>query len=1172
MIKKEKFTFVYFVCLFLLVLGFCFSGIPHFVGVSASDNYEKFSDALETMRTFESESAKISKDEFYVKDENLYLKSDLADLYGLNEIETDENGFALVDAKAVISEDEAILEDFPSNNRLIVVYEGDVPDFDAVLKAEYEEFHIFQYENSEKMQDAYRQLTNSNFDVSYDYKIKALDEKVESESLFTYNSWGDKYVGFGEYTENMLKIHPEDTLNEVVVAVFDSGIYSGHELFKNRIHRLGANFTTEKSSTGYAYEDMFGHGTHVSGIIANSTLSNVKILPLKILNKDGDGQISYIIQAVKYLKAHKSDIPNLKLANLSVGIERQSTTESAIDKSLMNAIQDLFDNDILPVVSAGNDAVSTELACPANVYDAITVSALRKSLLIPSQKETVEFAYSYSNFGPHVDFCAPGSDILSAGISSKNSYVKMSGTSMAAPHVTAAYALIFSNPDYDAYSKDDVTQLLEQNAVSVDSLNQNNLFEDIFGSNSLSRNDYYGYGVINISKIGVFSDGYVQFENVSTDSNVAKVKLSYPVSVGQKVNIYYSLDETVQVVDQSCTLYKENSVIELNKTTKISAVAYVSNNLNQVVKMSFVTSQVFQFNNIDLQSNFEFENGNAQGVLLKYNGDFKVLNLSNMTLSGIASGAFSGTGVEEITLPTTIKTISSSAFERNLSLKKISGTSKVSIGSRAFYECRNLTDFDMENATSIGELAFAYTQNLKKLTLPNAVSIGKNALSGSGVQTLILGINSSIQDHKIGENNLKNIYGYAQTNVDEFALRHDVKFNDLTLKVVSDFSESLILKPEDCDGGVFKITTVCNIYGDSYKILIDGKDFSTTYGTYSCKNLDLQTKEIEIQLNLMNLTRQEHTLQVLFEDKFGNETSTKISNLKILPTTAKTFTLRMNGYNYSLYVNGELYNGQKLYQGETYKYEIKAKDGYVLTGDVAVNSVIQNGYAFDYVNNNDEMIIEAQTDVLEKLSVNFNGFEACEISVFEGNDYVLLKENNYIVSRGNEFKFKVNGKDGYEVYGVYLNDEKLEATDGVYTIDSVVSNLTFVVQYAPKVFTISMIVGRGGNVSATGINEITYGEVRTYTISTNKGYAIDYVMVNGEKIRVENNSFKISNVVQDTEIIIAFKKHSSIFDGAVGIYLIIFLVVMIVFAIAMITLAIIRKRQKMQRMRKMNIR
>jgi len=177
-------------------------------------------------------------------------------------------------------------------------------------------------------------------------------------------------------------------------------------------------------------DDQNGHGTHVAGIIGakNNTFgvlgvaSGASLVALKVLDKDGEGNLSYIIQALAYINtvADAGDV-----VNMSVGGESGS---DILDQQVKNTSA----RGIYFAIAAGNDNKLANLSSPArvNASNVYTVSAV----------DSLDNFASFSNYGNDVvDFAAPGVRILSTWMD--NRYAYASGTSMAAPHVAGLLLL-----------------------------------------------------------------------------------------------------------------------------------------------------------------------------------------------------------------------------------------------------------------------------------------------------------------------------------------------------------------------------------------------------------------------------------------------------------------------------------------------------------------------------------------------------------------------------------------------------------------------------------------------------------------------------------------------------------------------------------------------------------
>ncbi|TWD80663.1 subtilisin family serine protease [Kribbella amoyensis] len=237
----------------------------------------------------------------------------------------------------------------------------------------------------------------------------------------------------------------------VEVAVLDTGVDSTHPDLAGKIQQA-QDFSG--SPTGPV--DHFGHGTHVAATIAgtgagaNGTRKGVApkadLLVGKVLGDDGYGYDSWIIAGMEWAAAEGA-----KVVNMSLGGGATDGTDP-----LSQAVDDITaQTGTLFVVSAGNEGQDQSIGTPGAAASALTVGAVDRN----------DQLADFSSRGPRLgddglkpEITAPGVDIVAAraagtamGAPVDNLYTAASGTSMAAPHVAGAAALLAqAHPDWTA--------------------------------------------------------------------------------------------------------------------------------------------------------------------------------------------------------------------------------------------------------------------------------------------------------------------------------------------------------------------------------------------------------------------------------------------------------------------------------------------------------------------------------------------------------------------------------------------------------------------------------------------------------------------------------------------------------------------------------------------------
>lgn len=266
--------------------------------------------------------------------------------------------------------------------------------------------------------------------------------EIPSDSEYSSRQWGPKAMGI----ENALTASVQKGFG-VVIAIADTGVDYNHPEFDTRVLDGYDTFTGN-----YGREfimDYYGHGTHVAGIAA-ANLNQAKmvgiapqasILPVKVLDDNGGGSDYSIALGIIWAVEHGADVINLSLGG------------KGYSQAMQDAVDFAIDNEVAVVVAMSNTG-KNEVMYPAGCSGVIAVGALDGSLN----------SATFSTTGRHITLSAPGADIYSS--IPEGGYATWNGTSMAAPHIAGAIALLLA--EQPALTVGDIQSRLIASTIDLD--------------------------------------------------------------------------------------------------------------------------------------------------------------------------------------------------------------------------------------------------------------------------------------------------------------------------------------------------------------------------------------------------------------------------------------------------------------------------------------------------------------------------------------------------------------------------------------------------------------------------------------------------------------------------------------------------------------------------------
>lgn len=591
------------------------------------------------------------------------------------------------------AEDDKSIEDSAASR--VIVKANIKPETygDAEMIKGTDDIYIYQYETAEDAASALEYYDSLNY-----VKWAETDGIMEGQSL----SYGNQMVG-GDEAKTYVSTHNVE-LNDVNVALVDSGVLFSNSMFDGRVTDSGVNLS-ESGTEGTAL-DANGHGSHIASIIVDNTPDNVHVTAYKVLNQNNVGTHLGIATGIDKAVEDGADI-------ISLSIYSSDKSELIID-----AVKNAYANGVIIVNCAGNDSDDVANYYPANMDEVFTVGAID------------EFGCRafYSNFGEEIDFVAPGHKVEYTGFYEPVDEGEVGyGTSYAVPYVVAAAAMVLS-VDADL-GIEEVKQRLIDSCIPMESLKYHDGFHEIeeyvvdlnwpiMKSDPETDEECYGYGMPQILKAMQITEKNSPVEfSVQSGSYHESFELTLTANEGS--DIYYTTEEVYPSPENS-TLY--TGPIEVSETMSVRAIA-VSNDKS---KSEPVACKYFMSYYAD-EDDFEIDD---RGYITKYTGDLREMvvpeTIDGITVKGVAKYAFSNP-VRTIVFPDTVEELEDYSLFSALSLEFLIGHGIKRIGESISYG--NILLIDTPSVVYIGAAAFYY--HGRELYFPELREAGECAFTAS---------------------------------------------------------------------------------------------------------------------------------------------------------------------------------------------------------------------------------------------------------------------------------------------------------------------------------------------------------------------------------------------------------------------------------------------------------
>jgi subtilisin family serine protease len=288
--------------------------------------------------------------------------------------------------------------------------------------------------------------------ISQENKRRCFLPPYKIEKVLTANQVGDQ-PGWQITAFDLPEAWDHSKGKGVVVGLLDTGADLDHpDLEENIIIAKGSNFLNRRKPPR---DDSRGHGTHCAGIVCApengigilGVAPKCKVMPIKVLDQQGNGDLAATAKGIRFAVDHGADIVSMSLGARFPLQNVRKAIQYAAKKGV-------------PVFCAAGNAAQKTIDFPARYPEVIAIGSIDQ-----------DFDRSnFSNKGKNLDFMAPGGKILST--IPNGQYGIMSGTSMACPFAVGVTALLISyvrnnETDIELETIRDFTKMLEEHTIPL---------------------------------------------------------------------------------------------------------------------------------------------------------------------------------------------------------------------------------------------------------------------------------------------------------------------------------------------------------------------------------------------------------------------------------------------------------------------------------------------------------------------------------------------------------------------------------------------------------------------------------------------------------------------------------------------------------------------------------